>query len=133
MNWKGFGRIQGPIEIHYSSICLEQMRNLSSHVLRRKFGLHRQEVTSGWKKQLSEELCNLYTSSHTTATRNANTIFAGIPTGKGYLARSRCKWNILKWVRETGCTSVYSIRFAQERVPRRTLAKMAMNNVFSHY
>jgi hypothetical protein len=65
------------------------------------------------KKLLSEEFRNLYTSSHTTATRNANTIFVGIPTEKGYLARSRCKWNILKWVRETGCTCVYSIHLAQ--------------------
>jgi hypothetical protein len=81
-----------------------------NRVLRRIFGLKRDEVTEGWRKLHNEELHNLYSSpsiirviklrrmrwaghaARMGERRNAYTILVGKPEGKRPLGRPRRRW-----------------------------------------
>jgi hypothetical protein len=93
-----------------------------NRVLRRIFGLKRDEVTGGWRKLLNEELHNLYSSpsiirmiksrrmrwaAHVTpmsGKRGAYRILVGKAEGKRPLGRPRRRWvdNVKMDLRETG-------------------------------
>jgi hypothetical protein len=87
-----------------------RLRVFENRVLRRLFGLKRDEVTGGWRKLHNEELHDLYSlpniirmiKSRTMrwawhvarmgAKMNAYRIFMGKPEGKRSLGRPRCRW-----------------------------------------
>jgi hypothetical protein len=93
-----------------------------NRLLRRIFGLKRDEVTGGWRKLHNEELHNLYSSPSIIRTikskkviwawhvtrmgekRNAYRILVGNPEGKRPLGRPRRQWvdNIKMHLREIG-------------------------------
>jgi hypothetical protein len=82
---------------------------LENRVLRRIFGLKREEVTRGWRKLHNKKLCNLYASPHVIRViklgrircsghvagmgemRNAYNTLIGIPERKRTLRRCRCR------------------------------------------
>jgi hypothetical protein len=86
------------------------LRAFESRVLRRIFGLKRDEVTGGWRKLHNVELCNLYPSpsiiriiksrrmswaghlARMGEKKNAYRILVGKPGGKRPLGRPRCRW-----------------------------------------
>jgi glutamate synthase domain-containing protein 2 len=96
----------------WSSILGEEhrLRVYENRVLRRIFGLKREEVAGDWRRLHNEELHNLYTSPNVTgmirsrrmkweehvarmrAIRNAHNIFAGKPEVKRPLGRTRRRW-----------------------------------------
>jgi hypothetical protein len=87
-----------------------RQRVFENRVLRRIFGLKRDEVTGGWRKLHNEELHSLYSSPSTIRmiksrrmreaghvarigeTRNAYRILVGKPEGKTPLGRRRYRW-----------------------------------------
>jgi hypothetical protein len=90
-----------------------------NRVLRRIFGLKRDEVTGGRRKLYNEELDNLYSSpsiirmiktrrmrwaghvARMKEKRNAYRILVGKPEGKRPLGSPRRRgWTILKWIFE---------------------------------
>jgi hypothetical protein len=104
-------------------------------VLRRIFGLRRDEVTGDWRKLHNEELHNLYSSPNIIRTiksnrmgraghvarmremRNVYRIMVGKPEGKRPLGRPRRMWveNIVMDLREIGWDGVDWIELAQDR------------------
>jgi hypothetical protein len=88
-----------------------QTEGVENRVLRRIFGLKRDEVTGGWRKLHNEELHNLYSSpniirliksrrmrwaghaARMVENRNVYRILVGKPEGKRPLG-----WIILKWI-----------------------------------
>jgi hypothetical protein len=87
-----------------------RLRVFENSVLRRIFGLKRDEVTGGWRKLHNEEFHNLYSvpviirmiksrvmrwTGHVTRMRaknNACRILVGNPEGKRPLGRPRYRW-----------------------------------------
>jgi hypothetical protein len=87
-----------------------RLRVFENRVLRRTFGLKRDEVTGDWRKMHNEELHNLYSSPNIIRmiksrglrwaghvarmgeTRNVYAILVGKPEGKRPLGRPRCRW-----------------------------------------
>jgi hypothetical protein len=128
------------------SLTLRQehrLRVFENRVLRRIFGLKRDEVTGEWRKLHNEELRDLYSSAsiiriiksrrmrwvgHVARMgkkRNAYRLLVGkIPLG-----RPRCRWvdNIRMDLGERGWCDVDWIGLAQDRDKWRTLVNAAMN------
>jgi hypothetical protein len=94
-----------------------KLRVFENRVLRRIFGLKRDEVIREWRKLYNEELRNLHTSpsmitmikskrmlwaGHVAQMggRNAYRILVGTPDGKRTLGRPGRRWIILKWILE---------------------------------
>jgi hypothetical protein len=117
-------------------------RVFENRMLRRIFGLKRDEVTGGWIKLRNEKLLNLYSSpdiigvikwtGHVTRKeemRNAYKILVGKPAAKILLGRFRCRLddNIQMDIREVGCEGVDWIHLAQNRDRWRALVNTVMN------
>jgi hypothetical protein len=86
------------------------LRVFQNRVLRRIFGLNRDEVTGGWRKLQNEELYGLYSSSGIVRViktrwmrwagyvarmgevRGAYNTSVGRPEGRRPLGRPRCRW-----------------------------------------
>jgi hypothetical protein len=86
-----------------------RLRMFEKRVLRRIFGLKKDEVTGGWIKQHNEELCDLYSLPSIIRIikwkrmrwvgyvalmgekRNMHRLFVGKPEGKRPLGRPRCR------------------------------------------
>jgi hypothetical protein len=118
-----------------------------NRVLRRIFGLRRDEVTGGWRKEHNEELHNLYSSpifsriiksrrmkwaghvARMGEKRNAYRILVGKPEGKRPLERPRRRWvdNIKMDLGEIGWGGMDWIDLAQDRDKWRALVSMVMN------
>jgi hypothetical protein len=116
-------------------------------VLRRIFGLKRDEVTGGWRKLHNEEPHNLYTSpsiirmiksrrmrwaghvARMGENRNAYSILVGKPEGKGPLGRPRRRWvyNIKMDLKEIGWDGMDWIDLAWDRNLWRALVNTVMN------
>jgi hypothetical protein len=116
-------------------------------VLRRIFGLKRDEVTGEWRKLHDEELRDLYSSpsiiriikprrmrwaGHVVCMgekRNAYRLLVGNPEGKRPLGRPRRRWvdNIRMDFGEVGWGDVDWIDLAQDRNRRRALANSILN------
>jgi hypothetical protein len=120
---------------------------IENRVLRRIFGLKRDEVTGGWKKLHEEELHNLYSSpsiikmiilrrmrwaGHVTRIwqlTNACRILVGKSERKRPLGRPRCRWvdNVKMDLREIGWGDVDWIDMAQHRDQWRVLVNTVVN------
>jgi hypothetical protein len=117
-----------------------------NRVLRRIFGLKRDEVTGGWRKLRNEELHNLYSSPSITrmknsgrmrcagqvarmGQKNAYNILVGKPEGKRPLGRPMRRWvdNIKMDLREIGWDGMDWIHLAQYRDQWRDLVNTVMN------
>jgi hypothetical protein len=116
-------------------------------LLRRIFGLKRDEVTGEWRKFHNEELHNLYSSpdiirqvksrrmrwaghvSHMGEERKMYKVLARKPEGKRPLLRPRRRWEdeIRKDLREIGLGGVDWIRLAQDRDRWRAVVSAVMN------
>jgi hypothetical protein len=111
-----------------------RLRVFENRVLRRIFGLKKDEVVGDWGK-LHKELHNLYSSTNIITmiksrrmiwaghvarigeTRNAYRILVGKPEGKRLLGRQRHRWvdNIKMDLREIGWDGLDWIDLAQDR------------------
>jgi hypothetical protein len=118
-----------------------------NRVLRRIFGLKRDEVIGGWRKLHNEELHNLCSSliiiriiksrrirlaghvARMRVKRNAYRILVGNPEGKRPLGRSRHRWkdNIRMDLREIGWCGMDWIDLAQDRDQWRAVVNTVMN------
>jgi hypothetical protein len=118
-----------------------------NRVLRRIFGLKRDEVTGEWRKLHNEELRDLYSSpsiiriiksrrmrwaGHVVRMgekRNAYRLLVGKSEGKGPLGRPRCRWvdNIRMDLGEVGWGDVDWIGLAKERNRWRALVNSVLN------
>jgi hypothetical protein len=112
-----------------------RLRVFENRVLRRIFGLKRDEVTGEWRKLHNEELPNLYCwpniiriiksrrmrwMGHVARMgekKNAYRLLIGKPEGKGLLGRPSCRWvdNIRMDLVEVGWGNVDWIGLAQDR------------------
>jgi hypothetical protein len=120
---------------------------LENRVLRRIFGLMRDEVTGEWRKLHNEELHDLYSSpsifriimsrrmrwaghvAQMGEKRNAYRLLVGKPEGKRPLGRPRhrCVDNIKMDLLEIGWGGVDWISLAQDRDKWRALVNAVMN------
>jgi hypothetical protein len=118
-----------------------------NRVLRKLFGLKRDEVIGGWRKLHNEELHNLYCSpsiiriiksrrmrwaehvARMGEERNAYRILVGTPEGKRPLERPRRCWedNIRMYLREIEWDCMDWIYLAQDRDKWRALVNTVMN------
>jgi hypothetical protein len=118
-----------------------------NRVLRRIFGLKRDEVTGEWRKLHNEELRDLYSSpsniiiiksrrvrwaghvARMEEKRNAYRLLVGKPEGKRPLGRPRHRWmdNIRMDLGEVGCGDVDWIYLAQDRNRCRALVNLVLN------
>jgi hypothetical protein len=115
-------------------------------VLRKVFGLKRDEVTGEWRKLHNEELCDLYSSrsririiklrmrwaghvARMGEKRNAYRLLVGKPEGKRPLGRRRCRWvdNIRMYLGEVEWGDVDWIGLAQDRNRWRALVNSVLN------
>ena len=116
-------------------------------VLRRIFGIRRDEVTGEWRRLHNEELNDLYSSpnivrmiksrrmrwaGHVTRMgeeKGVYRILVGKPEGKKPLGRPRCRWvdNIRMDFHEVRCVYMDWIGLAQDRDGWRTLVSVVMN------
>jgi hypothetical protein len=123
------------------------LRVFENRVLRRIFGLKRDEVTGGWRKLQNEELHGFYSSPSIIRVikarrmrwagqvvrmgdvRGAYNILVGRPEGRRPLGRPRCRWedNIKMDLREIRFGDVDWIHWAQDRDRWRALVNMVMN------
>jgi hypothetical protein len=118
------------------------LRVFENRVLRRIFGLKRDEVMGGWRKLHNKELHDMYSSpsiiritelriwwmghvAQMGEKRNAYRLVAGKPEGKRPLGRRRCRWidNIKMYLIEIGLDELDWIGLAQDRYSWRTLMK----------
>jgi hypothetical protein len=132
------------------SLTLREEHRLTvfeNRMLRRIFGLKRDEVTGEWRKLHNEELCDLYSSpsiiriikssrmrwaghmARMGEKRNAYRLLAGKPEGKRPLGRPRRRWvdNIRMDLGEVGWGDVDWIDLAQDRNRWIALVNAAMN------
>ena len=116
-------------------------------VLRRIFGLRRDEVTGEWRRLHNEELNDLYSSPNIVRViksrkmrwaghvarmceeRGVYRVLVGKPEGKRPLGRPRrrCVDNIRMDLQEVGCRYMDWIELAQDRDKWRTLVSAVMN------
>jgi hypothetical protein len=124
-----------------------RLRVFEDRVLRRIFGLKRDEVTGGWRKLHNEELHGFYSSPSIVRVikagrmrwaghvarmgqmRGAYNISVGSPKGRRPLGRPRRRWedNIKMDLRETGFGDVDWIHWAQDRDRWRALVNTVVN------
>jgi hypothetical protein len=124
-----------------------RLRVFENKVLRRIFGLKRDEVTGEWRKLHNEELHDLYSSqsiiriikarrmrwaghvARMGEKRNAYRLLVGKPEEKRPLGRLRRRWvdNIKIYLLEIGWDSVDWIGLAQDRDKWRALVNVVMN------
>jgi hypothetical protein len=124
-----------------------RLRVFENRVLRRIFGLKRDEVTGGWRKLHNEELHGLYSSPSTVRVikarsmrwaghvarmgevRGAYNILFGRPEGRRPLGRPRRRWEdkIKMDRRVIGFGDVDWIHWAQDRDGWRALVNTVMN------
>jgi hypothetical protein len=124
-----------------------RLRVFKNRVLRRIFGLKRDEVMGGWRKLRNEELRDLYSSpsiiriiksrrmrwvGHIVRMgekRNAYRLLVGKPEGKRPLGRPRRMWvdNIRMDLREVGWGDVDWIGLAQDRNRWRAFVNLVLN------
>jgi hypothetical protein len=124
-----------------------RLRVFKNRVLRRIFGLKRDEVIGGWRKVHNEELHNLHFSpsiiriiksrrigraghvARMAKKRNAYGISLGKPEGKRPLRRPRRRWedNIRMYLREIGWGCMNWIYLTQDRDRWSTLVNTVMN------
>jgi hypothetical protein len=120
---------------------------LENRLLRRIFGLKRDEVMGGWRKLHTEELHNLYSSpsiirmmklrrmrwtghvARMGEKRNAYGILVGYPEGKRPLGRRRRWWvdNNKMYLTKIGWGGMDWIDLAQDRDQGRALMNTIMN------
>jgi hypothetical protein len=120
---------------------------LKYRVLRRIFGLKRDEVTGGWRKLHNEELHGLYSTpsifrvirarkmrwaghvARMGEVRGAYNILVGRPERRRPLGRPRRRWedNIKVDLREIGFGDVNWIHLAQDRDRWQALVNTVMN------
>jgi hypothetical protein len=120
-----------------------------NRVLRRIFGLKRDEVTGEWRKLRNEELRDMYPSpsiytiikprrmrwvrhvDRMREKRNAYRLLVGKPEGKRPLGRQRRRWvdNIRMDLGEVGWGDVDWIGLAQDRNKWRALVNSVLNRV----
>ena len=116
-------------------------------VLRRIFGLRRDEVTGEWRRLHNEELNDLYSSPNIVRViksrrmrwagrvvrmgegRGVYRVLVGKPEGRRPLGKPRRRWvdNIRTDLQEVGCGYVDWIGLAQDRDRWRTLVSAVMN------
>jgi hypothetical protein len=139
------------IKIHY---CLEKtqreerkLRVFENMVLRRIFGLRRDEVRGKWRRLHNEELNDLYSSPNIVRViksrrmkwtgnvarmgqeRGVYRVLVGKPEGKRPMGRPRRRWmdNIRMDLQQVGCGYMDWIGLAQDRDRCRTLVRAVMN------
>jgi hypothetical protein len=124
-----------------------RLRVFVNRVLRRIFGLKRDEVTGEWRKLHNEELRDLYSSpsiiriiksrrmrwagyvAHMGQKRNAYRLLVGKPEEKRPLGRLRHRWvdNIRMDLGEVGWGDMDWIGLAQDRNRWRALVNSVLN------
>jgi hypothetical protein len=124
-----------------------RLRVFGNRVLRRIFGLKRDEVTGDLRKLPNGELHKLYSSpdiirqiksrrmwwaehvAHMGEGRNVYRVLVGKPEGKRPLVRPRHRWEygVKMDLRETGCGVVEWIHRAQDRDRLRAVVNAVMN------
>jgi GH43 family beta-xylosidase len=133
--------------IYFYFVTYFLWRVFENRVLRRIFGLKRDEVMGDWRKRHSEELHNLYSSpniirmiksrrmrwaghaARIEETTNACRILVGNPEVKRPLRRPRRRWvdNIKIDLREIEWDGMDWIDLVQDRDQWRALVNMVMN------
>jgi hypothetical protein len=124
-----------------------RLRVFENRVLRRTFGVKRDEVTWEWRKLHNEKLNNLY-CSHTNVRviksriitwagnlvcmvegKGLHRVLVGNPEGRRPLDRPRRRWedNINMGLQEVGCGGLDWIKLAQDRDRFQTLVTAVMN------
>jgi hypothetical protein len=121
-----------------------RLRVFENKVLRRIFGLKKDEVTGGWRKLHNEELCDVYSSpsiirmikskrmrwaghvARMEEKRNAYRLLVGKPQGKRPLERLRWSW-VDNVKMDFGWGGVDWIDLAQNRDKWRALVNAVMN------
>jgi len=132
------------------SLILREERKLrvfENMVLRRIFGLRRDEVTGEWRRLHNEELNDLYSSPNIVRVikwrrmrragnvarmgeeRGVYRVLVGKPDGRRSLGRPRCRWvdNIRMDLQEMECGYMDWIGLAQDRDRWRMLVGAVMN------
>jgi hypothetical protein len=126
-----------------------RLRMFKNRVLRRIFGLKRDEVMGGWRKLHNEELLDFYCSpsiirmiklrwaehvARKGEKRNVYMVLVGKPEGKKPLERPGRRWvdNIKVDLGETGWGGMDWIGLAQVRDQWRTLVNVIMNRWVSY-
>jgi hypothetical protein len=124
----------------------ERLRVFENRVLRKIFGLKREEAGS-WRKLHNDELHSLYSSPNIVRViksrrmrwagyvarmgegRSVYSVLVGRPEGKRPLERPRCRWedNIKMDLREIGIGGANWIRLAQDRVRWRAFVNVVMS------
>jgi hypothetical protein len=124
-----------------------KLRVFDNRVLRRIFGLKRDEMTGEWRKLYGQELCDLYSSpsiiriiksrsmiwaghvARMGEKRNAYRLLVRKPDGKRPLVRPRRRWadNIMMDLGEVGWGDLDWIGLAQDRNRWRALVNSVLN------